>query len=64
MPTAMMITNRNVQGKQLGLKRAQLRCYVSDSHQLRSLSDWEEISVADFRERLVGIASQDRKSVV
>ncbi|MCW5554291.1 MAG: alpha/beta hydrolase [Verrucomicrobiae bacterium] len=57
MPTAMMITNRNVQGKQLGLKRAQLRCYVSDSHQLRSLSDWEEISVADFRERLVGIAS-------
>ena len=58
MPTAMMITNRNVRGNELGLNRAQIRCYVSDENELRDLSNWEEISVAEFRERLVQIAGR------
>lgn len=58
MPTAMMITNRNVQGDQLGLKRAQLRCYISDESQLHSLSKWEKIPMTEFSRRLVATAAQ------
>ena len=58
MPEAMMITNRNVQGNQLGEKTAALRCYVSDrpDSKLTSLDHWQELSRNEFRDRLIEIA--------
>ena len=58
MSEAMMITNRNVKGDQLGEKTAALRCYVSDTpdSKLASLDNWQELSRDDFRDRLLAIA--------
>lgn len=58
MPNVMMITNRNVQGEQLGEKLAALRCYVSDKSEskLTSLANWTELSRTEFRDKLVEIA--------
>ena len=55
---AMMITNRNVEGDQLGDKRARLRCYVSDQSSLDSLDNWTEQPRTEFRDQLVQIAGQ------
>jgi esterase/lipase superfamily enzyme len=52
----MMITNRNVDGDQLGSERDQLRCYVSDKANPRSLDDWTELEREQFRDRLIEIA--------
>lgn len=58
MPTAMMITNRNVEDDQLGPKQAQLRCFVSDApdDKLSSLNNWTKVSRDDFRRRLIETA--------
>ena len=54
----MMITNRNVDGDQLGAQRDDLRFYISDKANLRSLADWTEIQRDDFSDRLIQIAGQ------
>ena len=54
----MMITNRNVDGDQLGAQRDDLRFYTSDKANLRSLADWTEIQRDDFSDRLIQIAGQ------
>lgn len=56
MPTALMITNRNVDGAGLGNKRDQLRCYISDKAGLDSLNNWTEMTREQFRARLIQIA--------
>ncbi|HXJ59159.1 MAG TPA: alpha/beta hydrolase [Verrucomicrobiae bacterium] len=59
MPTtAMMITNRNVNGTELGTDRADVRCYVSDKSNLNSLANWTELSRDEFRNRLIQMAGQ------
>jgi len=58
MPNAMMITNRNVEGDQLGDKRSRLRCYRSDQPNLDSLNSWVEQSRTEFRDQLVELAGQ------
>lgn len=58
MPKAMMVTNRNVDGKQLGNDRHTLRCYVSDQTRLDSLDKWTELSRTAFRDELIRIASE------
>jgi len=58
MPKAMMITNRNVKGKQLGRDRDKLRFYISDQANADSLSAWTERNEDQFRDDLVLIASQ------
>jgi esterase/lipase superfamily enzyme len=56
--TAMMITNRNVDGNQLGNQRDRVRYYVSDKATLRSLDDWTELEREPFRDQLIQIARQ------
>ena len=56
--TAMMITNRNVAGKQLGNTRDILRFYISNKTTLRSLDDWTELPQDQFRDTLVRIAAK------
>jgi esterase/lipase superfamily enzyme len=51
-----MITNRNVDGNELGNKRDQLRCFTSDKPGLDSLNNWTELSREQFRTRLIQIA--------
>jgi esterase/lipase superfamily enzyme len=58
MPTAMMITNRNVQNDQLGDERDGRRYYVSDQPGPPSLQGWSQLPAADFQARLIQIASQ------
>lgn len=55
---AMMITNRNVTGNQLGNKRDRLRFYVSEKSNLRSLDGWTELKSDSFRDKLIEIAGQ------
>jgi esterase/lipase superfamily enzyme len=56
--TSMMITNRNVDGKQLGNQRDKLRFYTSGKTTLRSLDDWTELQGEGFRDALVQIAGE------
>ena len=58
MPNVLMITNRNVDGDQLGDDRAALTFYESDQAEskLGSLKNWAPLSAEKFRERLIEIA--------
>src|ERR1051325_1240250 len=62
MPTAMMITNRNVLGNQLGDERDTLRYYISDKASLDTLSNCTELvrdeaqDLHPFRDKLIEIA--------
>jgi esterase/lipase superfamily enzyme len=55
---AMMITNRNVDGNQLGNQRDQLRYYVSEKANTRSLDDWTELEREEFRDQLILMAKE------
>ena len=54
----MMITNRNVDGNQLGDKRDELRFYISDKASLNTLGNWTELSHDAFSDRLIQIAGR------
>src|SRR6266576_4749938 len=56
MTKAMMITNRNVAGNQLGIDRDQLRFYTSDKANPDSLEGWTERNNDEFRDDLIQIA--------
>lgn len=58
MTTAMMITNRNVQGNQLGDDLDALRYYVSEKSALSLLNNWQQVGQDQFRDQLIHLASQ------
>lgn len=53
MPKYWMITNRNLEKKELGSKRDKLRYFVSDSAEVDALGNWTEKKGAEFRDMLI-----------
>jgi esterase/lipase superfamily enzyme len=56
MSQPMMITNRAIQGNDLGIARDRLRCFIGKKPSPQSLRDWTEVTPEDFRRTLIGIA--------
>ena len=53
--TSLMITNRNVEGSQLGADRDTVRYYASDKPKLGSLDNWTEMTTNQFRDQILQI---------
>jgi esterase/lipase superfamily enzyme len=53
-----MITNRNVDGNQLGDRRAALRYFSANKATPRSLADWTELQPAQFRDEILDIVNE------
>jgi esterase/lipase superfamily enzyme len=59
MPTAMMITNRNVEPNGLGQHHSgQLTYYVSEADDLTVLKNWNSVTAGEFRDQLVALAGK------
>ena len=61
MPKYFMITNRNIEGQQLGAKRASKVTYwMSDGEELDSLTGWgsKPVTQAEFKKQVLAIAQE------